>query len=939
MKHNNSWHLLENDQVLHELSTDMYKGLTTEEAKRRKHNNGENSVWHIKHTPAKEVAVATLFDLATLLLIISAITAAVVDKSYEAGVIVMILIIGAALRTAAYVRANRILEGIAKEKIPVSSVIRDGRIKVLSAEEIVVGDVIFLEEGDTVPCDGRVVSGEDSVVSENGITENSSPVHKFNTVIRTEAGSGDVPCEFRSNMLYAGSIVLSGAVRIVATACGEDALISMKQGGIVIDPESTIPVVEKLKNRSRNTSLVMLACVMILTALSIFFGEGFTLPDVFLGTMAMAAAAMSEFLTAIGYIIVAVAIRDTAVGGNHKIKGHGASVSKNISHAVIREAAKLEDIATPDTVIFCGSTFFRSGRAEILAYRTKYGYSDYRDPSTQMKSKPAELLTLALSATAGVNTGMTVGGESNKRMSAMAGIVYRAADAYSRKVQKPLEYSYSPIDHSDSSRENSDGLDTSTILIGKEVWAVSCGAINSVLKCCSAIETEDGTEPLTDDTIHKIYKEVAKLEFVGAQVVAVAKRKTAYTTLDKPALVTQYMTFVGFFAVAQEQEKEADTNATEAIDYLLKNGVRPVLFTETPEADLYYCHRLGLFNKRTIMVEYKDLSKLDLTNLDSNGLIVSFADLKNAYLSVAYSRAVRYISKELKKYADSENGDKPATVSVVGREVWDSGAIMRADNGYAVVRSKYRNVPESLLKNAQVVVDTSEKQSESGYGGVIGVTRGIKAARRIIYNTGAAKNYLTISQCARLIVLLSAVLLGTPLISAVFILLWGLIFDFVAVLVMSFEQGNGKLFDQTRKNAWFAVLTGVLWGTVTSASIPLLQWIADLMGMADGLTSEVKLGVLCGSIIISGVVISAEILKSGSIFKLKQINVAQFLFAVVSLGFSAFVLFTDVGAGVVGAEVSGIFGVFAPIPGLVLLLIIEIGKLIVRKDKKRLAKG
>ena len=159
MKYNNSWHLMENEQVLRELSTDMYKGLTTEEATRRKHKYGENAVWHIKHTPTKEVAVATLFDLATLLLIISAITAAVVDKSYEAGAIVLILIIGAAIRTAAYVRANRILERIAKEKIPVSSVIRDGRIRVLSAEEIVVGDVIFLEEGDTVPCDGRVVSG------------------------------------------------------------------------------------------------------------------------------------------------------------------------------------------------------------------------------------------------------------------------------------------------------------------------------------------------------------------------------------------------------------------------------------------------------------------------------------------------------------------------------------------------------------------------------------------------------------------------------------------------------------------------------------------------------------------------------------------------------------------------------------------------------------
>ena len=358
------------------------------------------------------------------------------------------------------------------------------------------------------------------------------------------------------------------------------------------------------------------------------------------------------------------------------------------------------------------------------------------------------------------------------------------------------------------------------------------------------------------------------------------------------------------------------------------------MFTETPESDLYYCHRLGLFNKRTIVVEYKDLSGLDLTNLDGNGLIVSFANLKNAYLSVAYSRAVRYISKEMKKYADSENGDTEPMISVVGREFWDSGAIMRADTGYAVVRSKYRNVPESLLKNAHVVVDTSTKQNESGFGGLIGIARGIKTARRIIYNTNAAKNYLTVSQCARLIVLLSAVLFGIPLVNAVFILLWGLLFDFIAVLVMSFEQGNGMLVDYTKKTAFVSVCGGVLWGAICALIIPLTQWCAGLMEKTDALTPGVKLGVLCGGIIVSGVVISAEILKPESIFKFRSLNVAQFLFAMASLAFASLIMFTGTGASLVGAEPTGVFGLFAMVPAAVILGICECAKLITKNSKK-----
>lgn len=920
MKYMNSWHLLQNEEVLRELSTDMYKGLSSEEAKRRRHRNGENSIWHIKHTSAKDVAVATLFDLATLLLVISAVTAAFLDKSYEAGAIVFVLVIAALLRTVAYIRADRILEAVAKEKIPVSSVIRDGKIKILSAGEIVVGDVIFLEEGDTVPCDGRVVSGEDSVVSEKGITENKSPVHKFNTVIKTEAESGEVPCEFRSNMLFAGSVVLSGAVRIVATACGEDALVSMKHGGIKIDPTDKIPVVEKLKNRSRTTSLVMLACVMVLTALSMFVGGG-SLPDVFLGTMAMAAAAMSEFLMTIGYIIVAVAIRDAAVNTRH---------DGQRSRAVFRDPSKVEGVADPDVMIFCGSSYFRSGRAELLAYRDKHGYTNCMDDLYSKRPRPEELLTYALSASAGEMMGMSAGGD-RRRMSEMASIVVRAADAYTRKSGRPLKYSYSPIEHSSSSRENSDGLDTSTILLDGSIWAVSCGAIDSVMKCCSTYETENGTPPIDRDFEMSVYTEAAKLELSGARVIAVAKRCSSYTKLDKPALVTQYMTFVGFFAVSQEQENEADMNAHDAVEYLRFRGIRPILFTETPDADLYYLHKLGLFNKKTKQIKYGDLDRFNYDTLDENGMIVSFAELENAYLSSAYVRSVKNINRGLKNAAeeDFEDSAKPK-LSVVGMDVGDSGALARASTGFAVVRSKYRNVPESLLKNAAAVIDTSDKRCENGFGGIIGITRAVKAACRMLRNIEAAKRYLTMSQCARLVAMLAAILFDIPLLGAVFILLWGLILDFAAVLVMSFDRSDGGKPSSPRvKATLLSVIGGVLWGAVTAAVIPLAEYVTKLVGQTP-LTDGQMMSILVASVFFAGVVVSAEVVSPSSLFSKRKLNMAQFLFSCTAIVVALLIMFTSMSAAVNG-EILSWQAAFAVIPAILALAGFEIIKLINKK--------
>jgi len=290
----NTWHLLPADEVLRLLETDMYRGLSPDEAKkRRKRVPGE--VWHVRRSSAWEAAAASLFDLPTLLLVVAAAAAAVFDKRFEAGAIAAVLLIGALVRTAVSVRANRILEDMARSRIPVSSVIRDGTVHLLPAHEIVPGDIIFLDAGDRVPCDGYVITGDDSVVSERGITANEVPVHKYPTVISTAGEFAEVPGEFRPNMLFAGSLVLSGSVRIAATACGEDTLVGREQGGVTIDAGGEFPLIDRLKKQSRAVSLVMLAAVMVLTGLAVICGRGMSLPDVFLGTLAMAVASMSEF--------------------------------------------------------------------------------------------------------------------------------------------------------------------------------------------------------------------------------------------------------------------------------------------------------------------------------------------------------------------------------------------------------------------------------------------------------------------------------------------------------------------------------------------------------------------------------------------------------------------------------------------------------------------
>ncbi|MBQ3591489.1 MAG: cation-transporting P-type ATPase, partial [Clostridia bacterium] len=150
----NDWHLREADSVLAELKTDMYTGLSAKEAVIRRRREGANRIWYIHRTSVRETVIACLSDLATLLLVITAVFAAVFEESRSALAIVAVLILGAALRTATYCKARRVLEDNAAEGIPTCSVLRDGKMLLLSAAELVAGDIVFLEGGDMVPGDG-----------------------------------------------------------------------------------------------------------------------------------------------------------------------------------------------------------------------------------------------------------------------------------------------------------------------------------------------------------------------------------------------------------------------------------------------------------------------------------------------------------------------------------------------------------------------------------------------------------------------------------------------------------------------------------------------------------------------------------------------------------------------------------------------------------------
>ncbi|MBO6052516.1 MAG: hypothetical protein J6Q17_02145, partial [Clostridia bacterium] len=208
------------------------------------------------------------------------------------------------------------------------------------------------------------------------------------------------------------------------------------------------------------------------------------------------------------------------------------------------------------------------------------------------------------------------------------------------------------------------------------------------------------------------------------------------------------------------------------------------------------------------------------------------------------------------------------------------------------------------------------------------VRAAIRTAQRVLANTETAKFYLTASQCARLLTVLAAIIGWIPLCGAVFLLIWGLIFDFAAMLVQAFERDSRsprtKPTPETdRRRTGFAIVSGILWG-VPLAALPIL--FAHAPALSELWSPERARAMLSAAAILSGLAFSAECGAGGSLFLKREFNLAQAIFAAASVLFAAWILFTQTGAAAVGGSPCGLEGLCAVLPAAFVFLASEIRK-------------
>jgi Ca2+-transporting ATPase len=305
------------DHVVAALETDAERGLSEAEARARLERHGRNELATERPLPAWRKLVAQLRDVLVLLLLVATVISAGLwlyerdaPLPYEAIAIFLVVLLNAAMGSVQQARAEHAVAALRRMSAARASVIREGARRSIPATDVVPGDILVVEEGDTIPADGRLIDAAALQTAEAALTGESLPVEKATGPIGDEVGVGD-----RRNMIFSGTAVTYGHGRAVVVATAMQTEMGRIAGMLKEAPAETTPLQRELARVGSLLAgvVVAIAVVMITTILLVEDVTGFAaIFDVLILGVALAVAAVPEGLPAVVTAVLALGVQRMA---------------------------------------------------------------------------------------------------------------------------------------------------------------------------------------------------------------------------------------------------------------------------------------------------------------------------------------------------------------------------------------------------------------------------------------------------------------------------------------------------------------------------------------------------------------------------------------------------------------------------------------------------
>lgn len=700
------------DEVLSKLDSDQ-KGISSMQAKERLSQHGPNQLESTTKPSPLKIFIGKFKDYMVLVLIFAAIISFIAGETTNAYVILGIVVLVAIIGFVQEYKAEKAMEALREMVAPEADVIRDGQMSTIPAADLVPGDVVFLEAGDKVPADGRILEVTSLQVIESSLTGESMPVEKLAQTLPEDIALAD-----RKNMVFMGTIISQGNCRAIVTATGLGTELG-RISGLMKQEQAEPPLKIKLQQLAKRQALL----VMVISAIVfiLMFSRGLPVIDALIASIALAVAGIPEALPFI--VTLALAF------------GTQAMAKKN---AIIRRLPEVETLGSTTVICTDKTGTLTTGEMtlrEIRTYRkievTGAGY----DPSGQFISQGAKLepteedlariLKIGVhannSAIERANGGWRVVGDPTEGAlivaAKKAGILDKIKDSSSRFIEYPF----------DSERMRMTTVDE----VHKEGYIVSMkGAPEVVLSHCTKTTTPNGTKTLTDEDRRSILADADDMAENALRVLALAWKPISNNDPVEVDCMESGLIFAGLTGMMDPPRKEVP----EAIRVSKMAGIRTVMITGDHRLTARAIGReLGIGNGEVI-------EGVQLDRMSSEDLREHIDDV-SVFARVTAEHKVRIV-EALKA--------RGHIVAMTGDGVNDAPALTAADIGVAMGRTG-----TEVTKEASDMVIADDNFAT--------IVSAIEEGRRIFDNIRKGTSYLLSVSFAELATIFFAVALGFPL--------------------------------------------------------------------------------------------------------------------------------------------------------------------------------
>ena len=299
------WEKEETNSVLAQLDTNQH-GLTTTEAEERLAKYGKNTLKEKEKESELKKFLSQFTEPLTVLLIIAGIISLLIRDFIDAGVIFFVVILNAILGYRQENKAQNAMEKLKSMTSKTTIVLRDSKKEEINAENLVVGDIVILEEGDTIPADLRLIETYNLKIDESSITGESLPVTK----------TSDIDTENKNNNIaYMNTGVSHGRAKGVVVQTGMDTQMGKIASMIQDENKDKTPLEIKIETLSKTLSIFsVIICILIFVLETI---QGIPMANTFMTAVSLAVAAIPEGLPAILTLTLALGMQKMA--GNKAI--------------------------------------------------------------------------------------------------------------------------------------------------------------------------------------------------------------------------------------------------------------------------------------------------------------------------------------------------------------------------------------------------------------------------------------------------------------------------------------------------------------------------------------------------------------------------------------------------------------------------------------------